>query len=340
MASDIGAANASQILAASREKPGTFKIRTGGAVDIRRTLDQLGAEANRKQIINSALLRLRGISEGIIQPEQEWETVAGFLQLTGKPFKLSLDDKGQIEVEAQSESELKEYLPRQKQLIQDASAKLEELIGQADFEDTKSGLRAELAFGILRIEEMKNYSPPEEFWERRFQTLSDAGRPVKLVLDGDGNKVAQDQLEHNFFDVENVADRQKLLNARDELRDILSGKRSATEGWHFTALGNQTSGDDYFLDLDDDGDIVVQRNKITTVTPAFLEADEDGPETDAKWQEEALRLYAEGKGFHFDFESDGQTIKVVENTLLSLTRDVDIQAGQEKIRSALVSLLA
>lgn len=339
MASEIGASGASQILSAAQEKPGTFKIKTGGAVDIRRTLDQLSADANRQQIFQSALTRLRGITQGVIEPNQEWETVGGFLQSTGQPFTLEIDEKGQIQTLAQSESDLKGKTPRQQAAIREAITQMQDLVQQADFEDTKADMRAELAFGILRIEEMKNYSPPDEYWERRFQTLSEAGRPAKLALDGEGNKVTIDQFAHDFSDVENGEDRLKLMRARDELQSILHGDSIATEAWHFSAIGNADSGDDYFLDLNEVGDVTVQRNRIDTVTPEFLAADEDGPETTAPWQEEALALYNEGKGFHFDALADG-TIKVVENTLRSLTRDDEIEAGRQRIQSALVSLLA
>ncbi|MBP5857636.1 hypothetical protein KAJ83_11505 [Marivibrio halodurans] len=339
MASEIGASGASQILSAAQQKPGSFKIKTGGAVDIRRTLDQLGADANRQRIFQSALTRLRGIAQGVIQPEQEWETIGGFLQSTGQPFTLEIDEKGQIKAAAQSESDLQGKTARQQAAIREAITQMQDLVKQSDFEDTKANMRAELAFGILRIEEMKNYSPPEEYWERRFQSLAEAGRPVKLALDGEGNKVVIDQLEHNFSDVENGEDRLKLMRARDELRSILRGDSIATQAWHFSAIGNASSGDDYFLDLDEAGNVTVQRNTIDTVTPEFLAADEDGPETTAPWQEEALALYNAGKGFHFDALADG-TITVVENTLQSMTRDDEIEAGRQRIQSALVSLLA
>lgn len=340
MASEIGASGASQILAAAQKKPGTLQQSKGNAaINIRQTLDQLGADANRQQIFSSALRRLQGVVQGVINPEQEWETVGGFLQSTGQPFTLDIDEKGQIQVIAQKESGLEGKTERQQAAILNAIGEMEELVKQSDFEDTKQDLRAELAFGILRIEEMKNFSPAEEFWEKRFQSLSEAGQPVKLVLDGDGNKVALDQLNHDFSDVTDTADRLTLLRARDELRSILRGDTPATKTWHYTALGNAQGGDDYFLDLDSLGNVTVQRNKIDTVTPEFLKADEDGPDITAPWQEEALALYNAGKGFRFDALSDG-TIRVVENTLQSLTRDDEIEAGKQRIQSALVSLLA
>jgi len=342
MTSDIGAAGASRILQAAQQqqKPGTFKIKTDGAANLRRTIDQLESEAGRKQIIGSALLRLRGIQEGIIPPGAEWETVGGFLQATGQPFTIGLDERGQIAVQAQSESDLLNFTPRQQEAIREATTQMKDLVKGADFEDTKRGLRAELAFGILRIEEMKAYSPPEEFWEKQFSSYAEMGRPVKLALDGEGNKIALDQLTHDFSDVEDLGDRRKLLNAMSDLKDIISGDKGATEIWHFAALGNRVDGSDYFLDLDDAGDVVVQRNKITTVTPDFLDADANNPEVTAPWQEEALRLYGEGKSFQFGFEADGQTLKVIENNVLNLTRDDEIAAGQGRIRDALVSLLA
>lgn len=340
MASDIGAANASAILKASQRKPGEFKIRNDGAVNIRATIDQLGAQAARQQMIASAVNRLRGVAEGIIDPSSDWERVGGFLQITGQPFTLSIGDKGEIQVQAQAESDLAEYTPRQQKMMRAAIDRMNELVQQVDFEDKKTELRGELAFAMLRVEEMKRFSPAEAFWEKQFQTLQAAGRPVKIALDAEGQVKALDQLNHDFSEIEDLDDRRKLLNARNELQDILSGAKPASKGWHFTALGNKLSGEDYFLALDESGQVTVNRNNISTVTPAFLEADPDGPETQAKWEEEALALYNNRRGFRFDFSPDGQTLVVKENTFQSLTQGVDIQAGEERIRSALVSLLA
>ncbi|MEQ8603450.1 MAG: hypothetical protein RIB45_09025 [Marivibrio sp.] len=340
MASDIGAANASAILKASQRKPGEFKIRNDAAVNIRGTIDQLGAQAARQQMIGSAVNRLNGVAQGIIDPSNDWERVGGFLQITGQPFTLSIGDKGEIQVQAQAESDLADFNPRQQKMIRDAIERMNELVQQVDFEDKKTELRGELAFAMLRVEEMKRFSPAEEFWERQFQSLEAAGRPVKIALDADGAVTALDQLTHDFSEIEDLDDRRTLLNARNELQDILSGQRAATKGWHFTALGNKSSGEDYFLDLDENGAVTISRNNIGTVIPEFLQPDPDGPQTEAAWEEEALALYENRRGFQFAFSPDGQSLVVKENTFQTLTQGVDIQAGQERIRAALVSLLA
>ena len=353
MTSDIGAAaavrilggggggsGASQILSASQKKPGQFTPKTGAATDIRATLDQVGADAQRKQLINSALLRLRGIAEGVIDPQAEWETTAGFLQLTGQAFQLGVGEDGAPKVTPQTAtSPLEGYTPGQEARIREAATRLESLVEQVDLEDTKAEMRAKLAFGILRIEEMKNFSPAEAFWEQQFQRTKERGEPVKLALDADGEVIALDQLDHDFSDVEDPEDRQTLLDARRQLENILNGDATPTEAWQFEALGNAAEGDDYFLALDEDGAVSVERNKITTVTPEFLEPDPDGPDTQAAWEEKALELYQQKKSFHFEFGPDGE-LEVVENTFLNVTQDLDPSNGADGVRNALVSLLA
>lgn len=341
MASDIGAAGAAAILSAGQKKPGQFNIKSDAANNIKATLDQLASDANSKQMLNSALRRLQGIAEGIIEPDQsrEWETVGGFLQLTGQPFKLGFDDRGQLSVQPQSESDLSEYTPRQRQQLRAAMEELSGLVSDADLEDTKTDLQAQLAFGMLRIEEMKAFSPAEAAWEKQYLRLQERGVPVKLSLDADGNLFALDQLEHDFADVENEADRLKLIQARRDLENILNGAKTATETWHFEALGFKIDKEAYFLDLDEDGNISVERNKLETVTPDFLTDDNGGPAPTEAWQEKALQLYSEKKSFHLDFGPDGR-IEVVENNFLNVTRQVDIASSDERMRSALVSLLA
>ena len=90
----------------SQKKIGEFEPKVTASINIRRTLDEAGAEANRQRIIRAAVTRLEAIRLELVTPQEVWETTAGFLMLTGQPFKLNVSATGEITVDAQVESDL------------------------------------------------------------------------------------------------------------------------------------------------------------------------------------------------------------------------------------------
>lgn len=339
MLSPTQTAGAITILQQAQLKIGE-RAKTNPTANLQATLNAADLELNRQQIIRSSLLRLQGVTQEVIQPANEFEQTGGFLTLTGQPFKVFFDDQGQIFAEAQRESSLSEYSTRQQELIKTALPQLEELIASQDLANTKSDLLAEISFGALRVAEMNElFSPPSDVWEFEYQALRDSGNPVKVGLDANGKLTAIDVLKHDFSEVENELDRLKLIAARNELSDILAGNKAATEPWQFLALGNKAEGDDYFIDLDESGNIVTLRNKADTITPEFLTEDATVTTTE-KWQEDALAFYAEGKGFYFDFDSSGQNLIVKEVNFGNVSGILDPLAGLQNVGASLVSLLA
>lgn len=333
-----GTVGVSTILELGQRKVGQ-RAPSNAALNIRATLDAAGAKANAQQIIRSSLLRLQGVAQEVIQPGSEFEKVGGFLTLTGQPFKVIQDERGQLTAIAQSESDLREYTPSQQAQIRTALTELDDLISKQDLQDTKSDLLAEISFGAVRVAEMNQlFSPPQELWEMQFQNFKATGKPVKVALDANGQLQAVDILNHDFTEIENVNDRLKLVQARDQLAAILDGTQGATELWQFEALGNKLAGDDYFIDLDDNGDVVIRRNEPEFITPDFL-TEEQAVETTAPWQEDALRLYNERKGFFFDFNRATQELEVVEISFASVSGITNPLSGLGDVQASLVSLI-
>lgn len=332
-------------------KPGEFKPKQTATINIQATLDAVKTDASKQQIFRSALNRLEGIRQGIIEPSAEWETTAGYLQLTGQPFKLYINDSGQLEVISQRDQPLPDHNQAQQDLIIRAMEQFDELTKVVDLKDKKAELGGKLAYGVVRVLEMEAHSPAGETWEKSFQLYKERGEPVKLALDANGELTAVNQLEHDFAEVEDTNNRLKLLEARDKLDRILKGVSSATETWEYTALGYHGDKDDYFLDLGDDGEIVVRSNamrdpltgQVSTqnILPDFLEiTDDDEPNTTAKWQEDAVSLYEQQKGFYFDFDASGQNLVVRELSVVNLTGMNKPKSMDSEILNARLSILA
>ena len=336
--------------AARPTKPGQFKPKSTGVINIQTTLDAAKQDATKQLIIRGSLKRLEGIRQGLIEPREEWETTAGFLMLTGQPFRLLVDDSGKVTTEAQSEGKLEGYNDVQKAAIRKAIEDFKPIGEKVDLVRKKEDLRAKIAGAVIKLVQLEQHFPAIEQWEKDFQLYAKIGVPVKVALDADGDLIALNQLEHDFSDVENVDDRLKLLAARDKLKNILNGTSTATETWEFQALGAHSSGDDYFLTLDSSGNIDVGKNinidsktaKYTAdpLLPDFLKPSADDEiKTTAKWQDEAIALYKENLPFHLDFDTTGAMV-ARENNFLTVMGLLKPQDRSDLILQAQLNLLA
>lgn len=333
------------------KKPGEFKPKQTATINIQATLDSIKIDATKQQIFRSAINRLEGIRQGLIEPTAEWETTAGYLQLTGQPFKLYVDERGQLQVLAQAEDGLPDHNTAQKTMVVRAMEEFQQYAEAIDLKNKKDELSGKLAYGVLRLLEMEQHAPAEELWEKSFKLYESMGHPVKLALDAKGELTAVNQLEHDFSDVENADDQLKLITARDKLARILKGESSATEIWEITALGYHIDKEEYFLDLDDNGDVVIKSNalrdpltgqvSIKNIMPDFLETSEDDiPATTAKWQEDAMAFYEQQRGFYFDFDPSGQKIVVREMSVVNLMGLNKPKSMDSQILAARLSILA
>ena len=332
---------AAMILETAQRKVGEFKTGTPASINIRATLDQAGAEAGRQVIIRSVVNRLEGIRQGLITPDSEWETTAGYLMLTGSPFKVDVTTSGEITIDAQVESELSEYAQTQQGWIRNAIDQLAPFYEKVDLSAKKTEFRTELSFATFQTVQLDSHYPAKEKWEKDYNYYKSVGVPQKLHLDADGQLTMVNQFETDFSDIADPDDRVKLQLAINKLKLINDGEVSATELWEYQALGYKTDHDDYFLYLDDDKEIAVARNKnVDLLIPDFLLASEDDePNPTTQWQADAIEFYKLQKPFHFDFGYDGQ-IKVIENNFLTMSGILNPSDKSDEILQARLNLFA
>ena len=332
------------------KKPGEFKPKKPAALNIQATLDDAKRDAVKQRIIRAALTRLKGIGQNVIQPKDPWEKTAGYLMLTGQPFKLNVDAKGKITVEAQKEAKLKEYNTAQQKMLKTALAQFDKMASKVDLEQKKLELGNKLGQAVLRIVKMEQHAPAKARWEQDFQHYKKMGTPVKVGLDNKGQLVSTNQLTHDFSEVEKQADRLKLLAARDQLKRILSGVSTATKPWEFQALGAAKSRQDFFIGLDKKGQITTMRNasidpktlKYTNknILPDFLAKPAKKLKFTAPWQKQAISLYQQKKPFHLDFDASGKNLVARENNFINVMGLTKPQSRDDLILQARVNMLA
>ncbi|RED49769.1 hypothetical protein [Aestuariispira insulae] len=332
------------------KKPGEFTPKATGVINIQTTLDNAKQDATKQLIIRGALNRLEGIRQGLIDPSEDWETTAGYLMLTGQPFRLLVDEVGNITTEAQIEGDLDGYNDVQKAAIRQAAEDFKSMGEAVDLQNTREGFRSKLVGAVIKLVQLEQHFPAIEQWEKDFQLYEDIGVPVKVALNADGELIALNQLDHDFSEYENEEDQLKLLAARDRLERIIDGTATASQLWEFTALGYHSDRDNYFLGLDDNGDVAVFSNvRIDPDTsqytadhliPDFLKVSNDAEiKTTAQWQDDAISLYQDNRPFMFDFDYTGQLVtrSIDFNSVMGLHKPID---RSDLILQAQLNLLA
>ena len=312
------------------------------AMNIRAILDKAGAEAGKQTIIRSVLNRLEGIRQNVIPPNTKWEKTGAYLMLTGQPFKINVSNRGEVSIDAQSESGMPEYADTQKKWILDAIKKMSPLYEKLDFANKKTDLRRKIEMAALQSVQLDNHYPAIKQWEKDYNFYKKLGIPAKIHLDSKGELKMVNQFESNFDHIEDDGERTKLQTAARRLKNIKDvgalrkevvkdeadakakgdkkSSGSATKPWEYLAVAYMKDHDDFFLFINDKGDVDISRNKNSDkLTPKFLLASkDDNPKPEEKWQQEALDLYSQKKAFYFDFDHTGK-IKAVENTFLSVS---------------------
>ncbi len=297
------------------------KIQTSSpALNIRAILDNAGAEAGKQTIIRSVLNRLEGIRQNVIEPEAKWEKTGGYLMLTGQPFKINVSNRGEISIDAQIESGMPEYADTQKKWVLDAIEAMSPLYEKVDLADKKADLRQKIQMAVLQSVQLDNHYPAIEQWEKDYNFYKKLGIPAKIHLDSKGELKMVNQFETDFSDIEDDGERTELQTAARRLKNIKDGVVAANKPWEYLAVAYMKDHDDFFLYINDDGDVDLSRNKDSDkLIPKFLLAsDADKVKPEEKWQQQALDLYAQKKAFYFDFDHAGK-IKAVENTFLSVS---------------------
>ncbi|MFK7867548.1 MAG: hypothetical protein AB8B77_08930 [Alphaproteobacteria bacterium] len=138
---------------------------------------------------------------------------------------------------------------------------------------------------------------------------------------------------------------------------VKSEVASATELWQYTAIGKRSSGEDFFLDLDDAGEVVVRSNtsqiQTTSILPSYLQTDAETefhvvPEYlryagnydfyDASWEEEAMNLYAQKIPFYLDTAGAQPKVKELDFSSIML-EDILSSSRADQLLQARISLL-
>lgn len=336
----------------------SYSDSVSGSYGLQQALDGMKATASRQRIMSGAIGRINGVADGSITPEADWEKTGGYMATFGMPFMLSISQVGKVEVTPQEDT-VKTLPISQQSKLTNALSRLDDVRKAYDEESTKEQLKNTLLYAVSQIIKMDTqYLPAKDQWEKDFQTAKTIGRPMMVTLDKSGNLQVTDQINSNFNYVEDDDKRLKLQMAGAKLNNILNGNASATELWQYEALGNRSSKTDYFLDVDDSGNIVVRNNTDSktsnSLLPSYLDSQkttkyyivpdylQDAGDYDkiykSSWEKDAMALYAEKKPYYLDVQGSQVKAKQLDYTAI-MTRDILSPYTNGNLMYAQVSLL-
>jgi len=323
---------------AVQRKPGQFTPKLDAAQKIRATLDQAKVDNSFQRFYVGIANQLEGIRQGAVKPKEDWELTAGFYQAQGVPYRVTVEG-GKPVITAQVDDPMDDKTPQQRAAIRRAVESLDGIFKAQDELNTKVRLNITLADAVDRLGQIKQLAIPKTAWEFEARRFYQAGTPFQIALDAEGNITVRDQSKELFND-RPVVERNKLRQAVSQWNAIRNGTLTATELWQFEALGNRQANDDFYIDLNDAGEVVLRRNNFNNVLPEFLELQpNEAVSTEFPWQRQALELYAQGKGFFLDTTPNGTGIVVKENNYANIAGLTDPNRARNVQAAGLFSLL-
>lgn len=132
---------------------------------------------------------------------------------------------------------------------------------------------------------------------------------------------------------------------------------AANELWQYSALGRRSAGDDYFLDIDDKGEIQIRNNKSviknTSILPSYLQTNTESefyivPEYlrgagkfdfyDSSWEKNAMDLYSKKLPFYIDTSGSLPRAKELDYSAIMIA-DILSSSRSNQLLQARLSLL-
>lgn len=257
---------------------------------------------------------LTALQSGQIQPTATWQTDAAYLQQTGQPFVVTIDNHGQPQITPQAQADLSRYTPPQQKILTAALSRLSIMAQKIQANQKNQSwldILSSVEPGLQAIR--AGQVTPAQGWQTEATDLAATGVPFKVVIDAKGNVAVENQFEDDFPDA-NLVDLPKLQAAVADLKTAMQTGITPL-AWEAQAYTYAQQGQDYFLAVDDvTGNIVVQTNTAANIVPDFMKTPpypDIGAET--PWLRQAASMIKAGTAFYLDIGGNGQIV-VRQNT--------------------------
>lgn len=298
--------------AASGGGGGVFSVlgRRQGTSAIQSILDSQQVASSRQSFFNNVAMRIEALRIGQIEPTEDWEKVAAYLSSTGKPYVVSVDRQGQVQVDAQAETDLSRYNETEQRKLTAAFDEVAEISRRIQANKQNQNWVDTLESVPATLDAMRQWGEtPQPGWQTDAMVLQNAGVPFKVVLDEKGKLSVLDQTKARFYDTP-PAQQRVLFDAMNVVRQTLKTGYSDGSPWAALAQVYSEAKQDYFLEVDPVTlGVLVKRNDVDNIVPKFLRTPPFADVgTDQPWKQAAADMIEQGKGFYLDLDTRGEII--------------------------------
>jgi hypothetical protein len=283
-----------------------------GGNSIQSILNNQQTQQTRTQFFNNVANYLKALQTGQITPGANtptWQTNAAYLQKTGQPFVVTVDNKGQPQVALESDADLSRYTPAEQVILSQAFGTLSTMAQKIQANTTNQNWLDTLNGVEPTLQAIhQGYGVPQPGWEQQATSLAAIGSPFKVVLDGKGNLTIENQFLGQFSDASATAE-PILAAAVGQLQTALRSGITTT-AWESQALTYANQGQDYYLDVDPvTNNIVVKTNSGANIVPSFLKTPPySNIGANTPWLQQAAGFIQQGTGFYLDVGNNGQVV--------------------------------
>ncbi len=197
-----------------------------GAGSAAATIQQLARnqtiQTQKNNIYKAISDRITAISKGQLTPSADWEKLAGYYSGIGKPFVVSLDNKGQPVITSQDQMDASRYSTAQRGKLANAVTSLLKLAPQIQDNVDHDKLKNQWdSISVNLVDIKNNRMVPTNDWQQQAVPILALNHPISFSLDAKGNVSVEDQTTSMFQD-QDPSVRSTLIKASRIAADAVS----------------------------------------------------------------------------------------------------------------------
>ncbi len=194
----------------------------GAAATIQQLARNQSIQTQKNNIYKAISDRITAISKGQLTPSADWEKLAGYYAGIGKPFVVSLNNKGQPVVTSQDQMDASHFSQTQRRKLADAVSSLLTMAPQIQDNVSHDKLKNQWdSISVNLVDIKNNRMVPTTDWQQQAVSIMAQNHPISFSLDAKGNVTVQDQTTSTFEDQDPTV-RAPLLRASRIAADAVS----------------------------------------------------------------------------------------------------------------------
>jgi len=239
-------------------------------------LNQQKVTSSENNIYSNAAQVLAAIKAGTYTPTGAgWQATAGYAQAQGTPVVISIDSKGQVQAQNQSQSSLSQFNPQLQNQILQLDSQATQMAQKIQANATNASWVAKLAGAESDLNAVYNgnlapQTTTTNNWEQEGLLYMQSGMPFKISLDANGNLQVQNQATDPALADLPITQQAQLSAAINSIPQTIQDG-SGNQPWQLQAESYASQGIPFYLSIDPTTSIIsANENSAANITPSFL----------------------------------------------------------------------